>query len=70
MKTYDQAFANLIMRSPEIENGWRNVSKTLSAFVEQKAKQTPELFETRTVDSQMQIRFSDTGSVATAWKGV
>ena len=41
----DKNFINLILRSPDIGDGWRNSSNTLWPIVQGMAEDQPELFE-------------------------
>ena len=62
----DKSFMTLIVRSPDIGDGWRGVTNHLMGLVRQKAKESPDLYEVRTVDKQMQVRLSNEGH--TVWK--
>ena len=64
---FDRGFIALIGRSVCAGEGWRNVNEKLRAFAENKIGETPDLFETRVVGGQMQVRLSDEGLTVAKW---
>ena len=52
----------LILRSPDVGDGWRNVSQVLRKVITEGIAEFPELYEVREM-AGMQIRLSDRGNV-------
>lgn len=55
-------FIKLILRSPDVGDGWRNVSNVLRKTIEAGIADAPELYETREM-AGLQIRLSERGNV-------
>ena len=55
-------FIRLILRSPDVGDGWRNVSQILRSTITKGIAEFPELYETREM-AGLQVRLSDRGNV-------
>ncbi len=66
MTEKQRSFMALLMRSPELEGGYRNVSKKLTPLVQTFIADAPELYESETIDGQLRVRLSAAGE--TVWK--
>lgn len=55
-------FIRLILRSPDVGDGWRNVSQVLRKTVLAGISEFPELYETREL-AGLQVRLSERGNV-------
>jgi uncharacterized protein (DUF736 family) len=55
-------FIKLLLRSPDVGDGWRNVSNILRKTIEAGIASAPELYETRELGG-LQIRLSERGNV-------
>ena len=63
--TFDQrSLMKLILRSPDLGDGWRQCSDLLWPHVRRVYDQIPELFE---VNDLQQIRISPEGTIALKW---
>lgn len=65
MKLDDQqsAFIKLLLRSPDIGEGWRKVSNILIRATEIQVALNPELFEFESMPEGSRIRLTERGSV-------
>lgn len=64
---FPREFIQLLLRSDDQGDGWRNVSVKLSDYVVNKANETLDLFEMRFVKDQFQIRLSPEGKTVVEW---
>lgn len=55
-------FIKLILRSPDVGDGWRNVSSVLRKTVLAGIAEFPELYETREL-AGLQVRLSERGNI-------
>ena len=55
-------FIRLILRSPDVGDGWRNVSDVLRKTVLSGITEFPELYETREMTG-LQVRLSERGNI-------
>jgi uncharacterized protein (DUF736 family) len=55
-------FIKLILRSPDVGDGWRNVSNVLRKVVTAGIAEFPELYETREM-AELQVRLSERGNI-------
>lgn len=56
-------FLRLILRSPDVGDNWRSVSRMLTPVSQTMVAENPELFETEDRDGVFHIRLSERGSV-------
>lgn len=53
----------LVMRSPDVGEGWRSVSTTLRKCVEETTAKRPEIYETKVENDTFMVRLSERGQV-------
>lgn len=54
-------FLKLVLRSPDVGDGWRNVSRVLWNLIEEQAESLPELIE---IDKEaFRLRFTKEGEI-------
>jgi hypothetical protein len=56
-------FIRLVMRSPDVGEGWRSVSNALRKFAESTASKRPEIYETKTESGALMLRLSLRGKI-------
>ena len=55
-------FIRVLLRSPDVDDGWRNVNNVLRKTIEAEIAKYPELYETREMGG-LQVRLSERGKV-------
>jgi hypothetical protein len=56
-------FIRLIMRSPDVGEGWRSVALTLHKIALCTISKRPEIYETKTEPGKLWVRLSDRGQI-------
>lgn len=56
-------FIRLVMRSPDVGEGWRTVSKTLRKWAEDTVAKRPEIYEIKADGNTLMLRLSERGKV-------
>ena len=57
------AFIGLLLRSPDLGDGWRKVSNMLRELATKEAGKAPELFEVMDGEDGMRVRLTERGQV-------
>lgn len=56
-------FIRLVMRSHDLGEGWRSVSKQLRNFAETTVAERPEIYETKVEEGTLMLRLSERGQI-------
>jgi hypothetical protein len=69
MKTLENssAFIGLLMRSPDLGDGWRKVSNMLRELATKEVNKAPELFELMADADGMRVRLTERGQIVAAY---
>lgn len=61
MSPRQRSFMQLVMRSPDVGDGYRKVSTLLTSLAEAQIALAPDLYETTTVDGGLRVRLTAAG---------
>lgn len=63
LSTKQKDFLRLILRSPDMDGHWREVSATLTPIAQDMVAENPELYETEVRDGVFHVRLSHRGMI-------